>query len=61
MRRNKTVKRLLLLLTGEMLLVQGIIYINMFYKDEKKRSLKVSNAPQLLETEGGAETCPKRN
>lgn len=53
--------RLLLLLTGEMLLVQGIIYINMFYKDEKKRPLKVTNAPQSSETEGGAETCPKRN
>ena len=54
-------KRLLLLLTGEMLLVQGIIYINMFYTDEKKHSLKVPNAPQSSETEGGAETCPKRN
>lgn len=53
--------RLLLLLTGEMLLVQGIIYINMFYKGKCKRPLKVTHAPQSLETEGGAETCPKRN
>ena len=54
-------KKLLLLLTGEMLLVQGIIYINIFYKGECKRPLKVTHAPQSLETEGGAETCPKRN